>query len=86
MLPTLLSSLLSLFQLEILLPDNETVSKILGFLLDRFLQFSRQIASDLSRKLQKSVLQKSQNVLDQFHCQTIKFLVENQTVQVARAK
>ena len=66
-----------LSQLEILLFNNETVSNILGFLLDRFLQFSRQIASDLSRKLQKSVSQKTQNVLDQFHCRTIKFLVEN---------
>ena len=55
----------------------EMISNILGFLLDQFFNFLAESLRDSARKYQNWSCKNPQNVLNQFHCQTTKFLSEN---------
>ena len=78
MLPTLLSSLLSLFQLEILYCSTMKLSrKFWAFCSTDFCNFLDKSQAICLENCINLSCKNSQNVLDQFHCRTIKFLVEN---------
>ena len=58
------------------------VSKILGFLLDQFINFLKESLRDSSRKFQNWSCKPPQNVLHHFFCQTTKFLAEKTSGQL----
>ena len=72
----------SLSQLEILFPNNGTGFENFGLFTQQIFQFSRSRPPASTSKIKNLFRKNSQNVLNQFHCRTIKFLATNRLVRV----